>query len=509
MSSMPQDHQNQYNRQRWVEAYNAGASAIEPFAPCTITGFDTSTPGKLIYQVEPCSNDDMKNAAVNWHQEIPVAGYGQVTQDTPVWIATDTGDVPAAEEEWGPTAGEQFISEGRTGYRSLGTSDIHFGVTVGLFERSCCEGVLALMKAYDDIEPGGEGLAYKMEWDDGAGEWQEDGEGNVYRIKDSVWANCVLKNELVWCTPSPDGPEAGEIATYEIIGENGTRRRGVVSTNWTCTTTGTLSISIWGGKDPLPGTIDCDNTEASNVSVDACTSWGNHTRMDSGDEVWVQWHRGSRQWWVEPHFKTMHAFADLSQTMCNSDVSAVTITNFGHFDRCNSPGTVTSVQNPLGLLGKIGDKVLLQRNLSVASGDPDEWFIVNVAHVSADVTLDVYQDATATCEVRRTWQEIGFMRCEDAQGPEKIFGDQVNVVTDISKVTGTATCTLSLATKNLCVIEDQGAGSSLSLAFTEIDVVIDIDDESDGLYQEKRGIWALCVDSTGTDTKVVDYTTCP
>lgn len=122
---------------RWLSAVNTSVTDIEPFAPCTITGFQSNAAGEFVYFVEPCSSDGIATSAVAWHLGIPGnSGKGLITQDSPVWIAVDpSASDPASGELWGPQSGQQHLVSGGSGYRSLGDYETHFTVKVGQFER--------------------------------------------------------------------------------------------------------------------------------------------------------------------------------------------------------------------------------------------------------------------------------------------------------------------------------------------------------------------------------------
>jgi len=109
----------QHNRQRWVEAVNAGSQAVPPFGVVEITGSQAAD-GVERLQVQRPTATGVEQLAVNGPLEIAAGSEGVVTLDSPVFALYNTAGVPANGQQWGVEPGSFALTSSANGFLVLG-----------------------------------------------------------------------------------------------------------------------------------------------------------------------------------------------------------------------------------------------------------------------------------------------------------------------------------------------------------------------------------------------------
>lgn len=242
-------------------------------------------------------------------------------------------------------------------------------------------------------------------YDSDLDKWLDDGSDadGTLRIYDDVYHACVVKGEIVWCSPRPIDPVHNpDGLNWDVVESTGLMRRVKIDGDIACGATGTGTV--WTNQ--TEASADCSGEETDpELHLDICNAGlGFHRKLFGPDAegtaaapqdyIYIGYDRNRTGLWHPIRdVRPVHAIATSPQDFCQDStvsVGSVIYKDWKGPDCAAANDNIDTVDNSDSrLAGETGDILTLRWAEDNADNPTLAWAIVQVTHKAQDIVEDV------------------------------------------------------------------------------------------------------------------------
>lgn len=347
------------------------------------------------------------------------------------------------------------------------------------------------------------------------GEWAE---GPVCIIQDGQHKTFLAPNVTVWAKPI--GTTEDGVLVCEAIGENGLHQVAKALTDVDCGNSGVFQLARGAPDLTIPSLKISDKTASeyyqqrqalgivgncqwgNQKNIFACPEPGTTRKIFQSEYVILNYNPFSRVWYYRPKPQTLHGEGTLASDMCQNGNFVYNNVLIGG-DNCTNliePLQGQLAVNRYGLQGKAGQLIYTQFD------GVDRWWIVQSTHEPQIMLQSIDQEE---CDISVTAHQVAVMSCSEPAPILLNLGVDVDVITHLQSFSDANSCKLRGTKKSVKVLCVNSTTNNVDFfSFQMIDVIVDVYDDGECVYQVPQAVFVGCIGEAGDDEVIFCTTDC-